>query len=558
MAMEKPYVLGVDFGSDSVRALILDIRSGAPVGEATAFYPRWKAGLYCNAARRQFRQHPLDYHEAFTQAVRGACDLVGVEISQQISALSVDTTGSTPCPVDENGTPLALLEEFSQDPDAMFHLWKDHTAVEEAEEITAQFRSGATDYTQFQGSYSSEWFWAKILHTVRRSPAIRARAATWVEHCDYMANLLAGTTALDQMCRCSCAAGHKAYWHSAWGGLPDAACLEALDPYLGKVHRSFLRAPVPCTTVVGTLTPEWAARLGLSTEVCIACGSFDAHAGAVGAGVKAGTMVVNLGTSAVNMLIEKAEHLSGGFSYLAGQAEDSIVPGYVGIETSQAAFGDTYAWLKRLLLWPLAHLPLSWSEEARQEVLAQADAAMLPALQAAAQALPPCSSPVALDWLNGRRYPYNRDDAVSTITGLNLSTDAPMLYQSLVEATAFGQKQIISQLLEHGVTIQNIIAVGGIAQKSDYVMQVLSDVLQFPIQVYPITQACAYGAAIYAAVAAGHFSTIEAAQKTICRPCQRVYRPNAALAAIYNAQYKRYRHLACTMDPILLQDKETT
>ena len=185
-------------------------------------------------------------------------------------------------------------------------------------------------------------------------------------------------------------------------------------------------------------------------------------------------MVVNLGTSAVNMLIEKAEHLSGGFSYLAGQAEDSIVPGYVGIETSQAAFGDTYAWLKRLLLWPLAHLPLSWSEEARQEVLAQADAAMLPALQAAAQALPPCSSPVALDWLNGRRYPYNRDDAVSTITGLNLSTDAPMLYQSLVEATAFGQKQIISQLLEHGVTIQNIIAVGGIAQKSDYVMQVLS------------------------------------------------------------------------------------
>lgn len=211
MAMEKPYVLGVDFGSDSVRALILDIRSGAPVGEATAFYPRWKAGLYCNAARRQFRQHPLDYHEAFTQAVRGACDLVGVEISQQISALSVDTTGSTPCPVDENGTPLALLEEFSQDPDAMFHLWKDHTAVEEAEEITAQFRSGATDYTQFQGTYSSEWFWAKILHTVRRSPAIRARAATWAEHCDYMANLLAGTTALDQMCRCSCAAGHKAY-----------------------------------------------------------------------------------------------------------------------------------------------------------------------------------------------------------------------------------------------------------------------------------------------------------------------------------------------------------
>ena len=553
MNEEKRYVLGVDFGSDSVRALVVDARDGAAAGEAVVEYARWKQGLYCDAAIRQFRQHPLDYLEAFTACVRQACSAAGPEIQSQIAAISIDTTGSTPCPVDASGTPLALLPAFVEDPDAMFHLWKDHTAVAEAEEITRVFASGGADYTAYMGPYSSEWFWAKILHTIRKSPKIRENAATWVEHCDWMANLLAGTTALDVQYRCTCAAGHKAYWHSAWGGLPAEACLARLDPYLIQVRRSFHAAPKPCTHVVGTITGEWADRLGLPHNVIISGGSFDAHAGAVGAGVQRGTMVVNIGTSAVNIMVERAGDLCGsGFAYLAGQAEDSILPGYVGIETSQSAFGDTYAWLKRLLLWPVEEIvcrSACLTPAQRTELLREAEKSMLPALQAAAEALPLSPDPLSLDWYNGRRYPHNRDDASSAITGLTLSTTAPQLYQALVEATAFGQKRLFTELLDHGVNIRRIVAVGGIAQKSSYAMQVLSDVLQFPVSVSPVQQACAYGAAIYASVAAGIYATIEEAQARICKPCTRTYHPDGQKAAFYEQKYQSYCNLAAAMDP---------
>lgn len=520
--MDKRYVLGVDFGTDSVRALIVDAKNGMSAGEAVAEYPRWKQGLYCNAAIRQFRQHPLDYIEAFTACVRRACAAAGSRIALQIAAISVDTTGSTPCPVNEEGTPLALLPEFAENPDAMFHLWKDHTAVAEAEEITRAFSACQPDYTAYMGPYSSEWFWAKILHTFRKSPKVRRHAAAWVEHCDWMANLLAGTTGPTEQYRCACAAGHKAYWHSSWGGLPSAGCLARLDEYLVRVRESFHSAPKPCTHRVGVITPEWAGRLGLPEDVVISGGSFDAHAGAVGAGVQRGTMVLNIGTSAVNMIVERVDALNGsGFAYLAGQAEDSIIPGYVGIETSQAAYGDTYAWLKRAMLWPVEQVVGSsdcLTEVQKTQLLREAEEKMLPMLQQAAQELPLSQEPLSLDWYNGRRYPHNRDSASSAMTGLTLSTTPPQMYAALVEATAFGQKRIISELIEKGVNIQRIIAVGGIAQKSEYVMQELSDVLQFPIDVSPVAQACAYGAAIYASVAAGFYGSIEDAQRNICNP----------------------------------------
>lgn len=553
--MEKRYVLGADFGSDSVRVLIVNALDGGCAAEAVAEYPRWKQGMYCDAEIRQFRQHPLDYIEAFVACVRRACAAAGEDAVAQIAAISIDTTGSTPCPVDENGTPLALLPEFSQDPDAMFHLWKDHTAVAEAEEITHAFSAAAVDYTTYMGPYSSEWYWAKILHTIRKSPRVKARAAAWVEHCDWMANLLAGTTGLKEQYRCSCAAGHKAYWHSSWNGLPATACLAQLDSYLVQVRDSFCSAPQPCTHIVGTIAQEWADRLGLPADTLICGGSFDAHAGAAGAGVQQGTMVLNIGTSAVNMLVEKAENLlASGFAYLAGQAEDSIIPGYVGIETSQSAYGDTYAWLKRLLLGPMEQLVREsdcLQEEQKNQLMEEAEQKMLGMLQKQAEQLPPLQEPLALDWFNGRRYPHNRDGASSAITGLTLSTDAPRLYAALVEATAFGQKRIVSGLLEHGVAIRRIVAVGGIAQKSEYAMQVLCDVLEFPIDVSPVQQACAYGAAIYASVAAGFYPTIEEAQQRICRPCEKTYHPNKERAAFYREKYHAYCALAGMIDPIM-------
>ena len=453
--MEKRYVMGVDYGTDSARALIIDATNGDAVAEAVAEYPRWKRGLYCDPAIRQFRQHPLDYIEALTECVRKACSLAGEAVVRQIAAISIDTTGSTPCPADESGTPLALLDEFAEDPDAMFHLWKDHTAVAEAEEITQAFAAHDPDYTAYMGPYSSEWYWAKILHTVRLSEKVRMHAAAWVEHCDWMANLLAGTTALPEQYHCCCAAGHKAYWHSSWNGLPDEACLKTIDPYLMQIRNTFPNPPQPCTHRLGTIAPEWAERLGLPEDVIIAGCSFDAHAGAVGAGVQQGTMALNIGTSAVNMIVEHADALKGSaFAYLAGQAEDSIIPGYVGIETSQAAFGDTYAWLKRMMLWPVEQVIRASgciSKEQKQQLMMEAEDRMLPMLQCAAESLPCEVVPLSLDWFNGRRYPHNNDSVSSAMRGLTLSTTPPQLYAALVEATAFGQRRIISELIEKGV-----------------------------------------------------------------------------------------------------------
>ena len=407
------------------------------------------------------------------------------------------------------------------------------------------------DYTVYQGPYSSEWYWAKILHTIRQDPVVRAVAYTWVEHCDWMANLLAGRTRPELAYRCACAAGHKAYWHSAWGGLPAKERLAQLDPYLAQVHDTFIQPPEPCTAVVGTITQEWAQRLHLPAQTLICGGSFDAHAGAVGAGVCAGTMVVNIGTSAVNMMVERADALRGtGFAELAGQAENSILPGYVGIETSQSAFGDTYAWLKRLLLWPLESLLAGSSlpQEQQNALTQQAGQQLLPLLEQAAKALPPQPELVALDWFNGRRYPYNNDQASSAVCGLDLGVSAPALYRALVEATAYGQRRIVTGLTEHGIRIDRIVAVGGIAQKSPFVMQTLSDVLQRPITVSPVSQTCALGAAIYASVGAGLYASVEQAQAAICRPCRTIYQPDPAAAAYHAQKYQRYCELCRKID----------
>ena len=327
--------------------------------------------------------------------------------------------------------------------------------------------------------------------------------------------------------------------------------LAQLDPYLAQVHDTFIQPPEPCTAVVGTITQEWAQRLHLPAQTLICGGSFDAHAGAVGAGVCAGTMVVNIGTSAVNMMIERADTLRGtGFAELAGQAENSILPGYVGIETSQSAFGDTYAWLKRLLLWPLESLLAgSGLPQEQQNALAQqAGQQLLPLLEQSAKALPPQPELVALDWFNGRRYPYNNDQASSAVCGLDLGVSAPVLYRALVEATAYGQRRIVTGLTEHGIRIDRIVAVGGIAQKSPFVMQTLSDVLQRPITVSPVSQTCALGAAIYASVGAGLYASVEQAQAAICRPCRTIYQPDPAAAAYHAQKYQRYCELCRKID----------
>lgn len=540
------YVIGADFGSDSVRVVVLNAADGRTAGSASAVYPRWSAGLYQHPEKNVFRQHPLDYLEAFEAGVKAALDRAGDFARTNVRAIGIDATGSTPCPVDRDGVPLAMKEPFEQHEGAMFHLWKDHSAAAEAKEIQGVFSGfGGQDYTRYQGDYCSEWFWAKILHTSRQYPEIREHAYSWVEHSDWLPAVLCGNTAPERAYRCACGAGHKALWHSSWNGLPDEDCLRALDPCLLQVRNTY-RQPRPADVPAGVITAAWAAKLGLPENVVIGGSSFDAHAGAVGAGIRRGVMVSNMGTSAVDMLVETAQVLEGKkLRHVCGQAEDSIIPGLVGIETGQAAFGDVYAWFKRLLLWPVR----LWADEKAtaeaQEMYRELEENVLSRLSEAAQRLPDAAgTPVALDWFNGRRYPHTDDFQKAAIAGLDLGSTAPAVYRSLVLGSVCGLRRILDELESGGLKVEEIIAVGGIAKKSPFVMKTMANLLERPVKVAESTQTCAVGAAIYGAVGAGLYPGIPEAQERMCPGYSEVWRPDQDCGPVYRDYYAEYLRLA--------------
>lgn len=544
--MAESYVIGVDFGSDSVRALVVNTETGENIGQGVAYYPRWKAGLYQHPELSIFRQHPLDYLESLEQCIKGALTDFTEEQKNHIIGIGVDTTGSTPVPVDRNGTPLALLHEFSENENAMFFLWKDHAAAAEADEINNLFRNNSeNDYTKYQGDYSAEWYWAKILYAVRHDPSIREAAYTWEEHCDWITGVLCGETRPDKIYHSACAAGHKALWHSEWNGLPAAPVLEKLDPYLVLVRERYGNAPQPSTVKVGTLSKEWAEKLGLSEKIIISGSSFDAHAGAVGAGIAEKTFVCTMGTSCVDMFVEKEENLKGkNIQMYCGQAENSILSGYVGVETGQAAFGDIFAWFKRLLEWPVAQMSEDEKSESSKELLGKIEDQVLVMLQKKAGELPEEPFPIALDWFNGRRYPNTDDFQRSAITGLSLGMDAPYLYRGLVFGAVCGLYRLIESFEKQGIDIEKVIAVGGISKKSPYVMQMLSDLSDREICILDSDQTCAQGAAMYAAVASGIYKDLEMAAGHIAAKCIKVYKPNSRKKEWYRKHYYEYLKLA--------------
>ena len=544
--MAESYVIGVDFGSDSVRALVVNTETGENIGQGVAYYPRWKAGLYQHPELSIFRQHPLDYLESLEQCIKGALTDFTEEQKNHIIGIGVDTTGSTPVPVDRNGTPLALLHEFSENENAMFFLWKDHAAAAEADEINNLFRNNSeNDYTKYQGDYSAEWYWAKILYAVRHDPSIREAAYTWEEHCDWITGVLCGETRPDKIYHSACAAGHKALWHSEWNGLPAAPVLEKLDPYLVLVRERYGNAPQPSTVKVGTLSKEWAEKLGLSEKIIISGSSFDAHAGAVGAGIAEKTFVCTMGTSCVDMFVEKEENLKGkNIQMYCGQAENSILSGYVGVETGQAAFGDIFAWFKRLLEWPVAQMSEDEKSESSKELLGKIEDQVLVMLQKKAEELPEEPFPIALDWFNGRRYPNTDDFQRSAITGLSLGMDAPSLYRGLVFGAVCGLYRLIESFEKQGIDIEKVIAVGGISKKSPYVMQMLSDLSDREICILDSDQTCAQGAAMYAAVASGIYKDLEMAAGHIAAKCIKVYKPNSRKKEWYRKHYYEYLKLA--------------
>ena len=547
--MAEQYVIGVDFGSDSVRAIVVNTVTGKEAGSAAACYPRWKKGLYQHPEKDIFRQHPKDYLEALEECVTGALAALSAEQRAAVVGIGIDTTGSTPVPVDREGTPLSLLPGFEENENAMFHLWKDHSAFREAAEIDEMFSGGSdTDYTRYQGTYCSEWFWAKVLHTTRTDSQIRSAAYTWVEHCDWMVGLLCGNTCPEQMYHSACAAGHKALWHSAWNGLPGEDVLARLDPALSRIRERYGRAPECSDAVAGTLCGEWAQRLGLSEQVKVSGSSFDAHAGAVGAGIREKTVVCTIGTSAVDMIVARPEDLEGKdlFCY-GGQAENSIVPGYVGVETGQAAFGDIFAWFKKLLLWPVKTAASEKNGE-WDGMLEELEERVLVDLQKAAMELPREPFPISLDWFNGRRYPENDDFQKAVIADVSLGTEAPYLYRSLVFGAICGLKRILEGFMRQGVELEHVVAAGGISKKSDYVMQMMADMLGKEVDILEADQTCALGAAIYAAVAGGAYDTFQEASAHLASPVIRTYRPDPEAGAWYQEHYEEYLRLAGLQD----------
>lgn len=610
--MNDQYTLGIDFGTDSVRAVVVNTANGAFAGTAVSYYRRWKAGEFCDASVSRFRQHPRDYLESIEEAVTGALAGLSAEQKQNVKGISIDTTGSTVVAVDEQGTPLSLLPEFENNPHAMFILWKDHTANREAEEINTTARGGAAreraaheraahdepvqeiaareisspeslspeiaareraarervirergedegasagwplDYTKYVGGiYSSEWFWAKILKTYRTDEAVRQKAFSWVEHCDWMSAVLTGNTRPREIKRSRCAAGHKAMWHEEFEGLPPEEFLVEVDPLLAGLRERLFRNTYTSDEPVGHLSTEWAARFGLPEDVVVGVGALDCHMGAVGAEISPYTFVRVMGTSTCDILIapngEMKDTLVKG---ICGQVDGSVVPGYLGMEAGQSAYGDYYAWFRRLLTGPVrALLGPAAADELEDKVL--------PYLSAEAYKLPVSEEDiVATDWINGRRTPDANHNLKAAFTGMNLSTDAVKLFKAIVEATSFGSKAIVDRFIEEGVPIKEVIAIGGVAQKSPFVMQNLSDVLNMPIKVAASDQACALGAAMFAAVVAGIYPDVKTAQEKMGSGFDQEYTPRPAYVEIYQELYHKYQKLGSYINAQTLSQKK--
>jgi L-ribulokinase len=544
------YVIGLDYGTDSCRALVVNAADGKEIASAVHYYPRWKAGKYCDPHTNCYRQHPLDYIETLESAVQEALSKAPAGTAEHVRGIAFDTTGSTPALTDREGRPLALLPEFADNPNAMFVLWKDHTAVQEAAEINRLAKQWPVDYTQYEGGiYSSEWVWAKMLHVLRADESLRAKAYSWIEHCDWLPALLTAKTRPERVVRSRCAAGHKALWHPSWNGLPSDEFLTTLDPLLSGFRSHLFGQTYPSSKKIGYLTDEWALRLGLSTQVAVAVGAFDCHFGAVGAEIRPGAFVRVIGTSTCDVMVVPYETMGDKLiPGICGQVDSSVLPGMVGLEAGQSGFGDIYAWFKRLLEWPLTHLSAAAETNldpaAKEQWVRETSDRIIPELSREAAQIPVSESAlVATDWMNGRRTPDANQRLKGTLTGLTLGSTAPLIFKALVEATAFGSKAIVDRLLENGIAIEEVIGIGGISQKSPFVMQTLADVLGMPIQVARTEQACAFGAAMFAAVVAGIYPTVEEAQRAMGQGFASTYQPDAENHALYMKLYEKYRKI---------------
>ncbi len=524
------YTIGLDYGTNSVRALIVNVADGREVASAVWTYAHGTEGVILSRDPNLARQHPADYLKGAEITIRQALATAKKNVkgfsAGQVIGIGVDTTGSTPLPVDANGQPLAFQKKFANHPAAMAWLWKDHTGVHEAAEITALAKRLRPQFlAKCGGTYSSEWFWSKILKCLRVAPDVFNGAHSWVELADYVPAALTGTEHPANFVAGVCAAGHKAMWNAKWGGYPDEAFLAKLNPKLAQLRRRLTTRVHSIDRAVGGLTAAWAKRTGLPAGIPVAVGAFDAHLGAVGSGVAPGILVKIIGTSTCDITVWPNTKNLADVPGLCGIVSGSVLPGYFGLEAGQSAVGDIFNWFVNYLQ--------PGGKAGTHEALTHG----------AAKLQPGESGLLALDWNNGNRTILVDQRLTGLLAGHTLYTTPAEIYRALIEATAFGALTIINRFEEFGVKISSVVNCGGIAEKNPLVMQIYADVTGRPMKVSRSAQTCALGSAIAAAVVAGAHRDYATAQKAMTGLKPKVFRPNPKAHAVYRELYPLYRQL---------------
>ncbi|HTL72167.1 MAG TPA: ribulokinase [bacterium] len=529
--MATQYTIGLDYGTNSVRALIVNVANGAEVAAAVWIYEHGTQGVILSRDPNLARQHPADYLKGaevtIKQALATAKKAVKGFKPEQVIGIGVDTTGSTPLPVDANGQPLAFQKKFANNPAAMAWLWKDHTGIAEAAEITALAKKMRPQYlAKCGGTYSSEWFFSKILKCLRSSPEVFNAAHCWIELSDLVPAALTDTLHPDKFIAGICAAGHKAMYSATWGGYPDKAFLSKLDPKLGALRDRLPKRVLAVDSAVGTLTVVWAKRTGLSAGIPVTVGAFDAHTGAIGAGVKPGTLVKIIGTSTCDISVRVNTAKLADIPGVCGIVDGSVVPGYFGIEAGQSAVGDMFNWL-------VNYIQPGGAKAGSHEELTKG----------ALKLQPGESGLLALDWNNGNRTILVDQQLTGLILGQTLYTTPAEIYRALIEATAYGALTIINRYEEYGCKISEVVNCGGIAEKSPLVMQTYADITGRPMKISRSAQTCALGSAIAAAVVAGAHKNFATAQKKMTGLKPTIYKPNPKAHAVYKRLYALYKQL---------------
>ncbi|MBL7083442.1 MAG: ribulokinase [Candidatus Aminicenantes bacterium] len=535
--MEK-YALGLDLGTNSCRSLIVDLNDGKELASCVFPYPSGDNGVLVDQKDPNVaRQNPQDYLETIVvsvkEAIKQAKDKYSDFETENIIGIGVDTTGSSPMPVNKDGAPLGILPEFKDNLDAMVWLWKDHSSHKEAVQITELAQKKRPEYlAKIGGTYSSEWFWSKILHCKNVAPEVFKAAYSFVEFCDYIPAVLAGDTRPDSIFRSVCAAGHKAMYNENWGGLPDKEFLLSLTPDLVELRDRLYKKAVPADRLAGHLSHEWAEKLGLKSGIAVAVGAFDAHMGAVGAGIKEGTLVKIIGTSTCDVLVWPNHKELADIPGVCGIVDGSVIPGYFGIEAGQSAVGDIFLWFVHQLA-PDKYGKTVDEKFKNLEI-------------AASKQKPGEHGLLALDWNNGNRTILVDVRLSGLLLGQTLHTQAHEIYRALIEATAFGALTIINRIEEYGVPVRDVVNCGGLAARNPFLLQIYADITGRPMKVSMSDQTCALGAAIFGAVAAGKeisgFSCVEEAQEAVTE-IKEVYEPNQENNKIYQELYRLYSQM---------------